>query len=215
MNWTTKKITTIGTLSAMAMVVTLLIRFPIVPAVPFLAYEPKDVLIVIGGFIYGPMASFLMSVICSFLEIVFRGGTILDVLMNVISTCAFVCPAALFYQHMHTKKGAIIGLLMGTIATTISMTIWNYIVTPVYFNMPREAVVAILLPGIVPFNLIKAGANAFLTMLLYKPIVKFFRHHHMVEKDSLKQPLKTGSIVAITFLAISVVIVILIHKGII
>ena len=52
-------------------------------------------------------------------------------------------------------------------------------------------------------------------MLLYKPIVKFFRHHHMVEKDSLKQPLKTGSIVAITFLAISVVIVILIHKGII
>ena len=54
----TKKITTVGMLCAMAMIVNVLISFPIVPAVSFLRYDPKDILIVIGGFIYGPMISF-------------------------------------------------------------------------------------------------------------------------------------------------------------
>ncbi len=47
----TKKLTTIAILSAMAMVLNLLIQFPIVPAVSFLSYDPKDIIIVIAGFI--------------------------------------------------------------------------------------------------------------------------------------------------------------------
>ena len=73
----TKKLTTIAILSAMAMVLNLLIQFPIVPAVSFLSYDPKDIIIVIAGFIYGPMTSFIMSLLCSFLEIVFRGGKLI------------------------------------------------------------------------------------------------------------------------------------------
>ena len=153
----TKKLTTIAILSAMAMVLNLLIQFPIVPAVSFLSYDPKDIIIVIAGFIYGPMTSFIMSLLCSFLEIVFRGGNLLDVLMNVISTCTFACVAACIYKYKHSKKGAIIGLVLGTVCCTLSMTLWNYIVTPIYYQMPRSAVVGMLLPGIVPFNFIKCS----------------------------------------------------------
>ena len=128
----TKKLTTIAILSAMAMVLNLLIQFPIVPAVSFLSYDPKDIIIVIAGFIYGPMTSFIMSLLCSFLEIVFRGGNLLDVLMNVISTCTFACVAACIYKYKHSKKGAIIGLVLGTVCCTLSMTLWNYIITPIY-----------------------------------------------------------------------------------
>ena len=64
----TKKLTTIAILSAMAMVLNLLIQFPIVPVVSFLSYDPKDIIIVIAGFIYGPMTSFIMSLLCSFLD---------------------------------------------------------------------------------------------------------------------------------------------------
>ena len=42
----TKKITTVGMLCAMAMIVNVFISFPIVPAVSFLRYDPKDILIV-------------------------------------------------------------------------------------------------------------------------------------------------------------------------
>ena len=69
----TKKITTVGMLCAMAMIVNVFISFPIVPAVSFLRYDPKDILIVIGGFIYGPMTSLLMSFICSIFEIMLKG----------------------------------------------------------------------------------------------------------------------------------------------
>ena len=214
MKWSTKKMATVAVLCAMAMIVNQFIKFPIVPAVPFLQYDPKDILIVIGGFIFGPMVSFVMSGLCSVLEIFLRGGNILDVLMNMISTCSFVCPAAFIYQHIHTKKGATIGLFTGVISVTLAMTIWNYIVTPFYFQMPTEAVVAMLLPGIIPFNLIKASANAILTLLIYKPIVKLFRKKHWVD-HTYQSPINSGSVIAIVFVAISSVIAVLIFKGVI
>ena len=100
----TKKITTVGMLCAMAMIVNVFISFPIVPAVSFLRYDPKDILIVIGGFIYGPMTSLLMSFICSIFEIMLKGGNILDVLMNMVSTCSFACMAAFVYKKVHNQK---------------------------------------------------------------------------------------------------------------
>ena len=109
----TKKITTVGMLCAMAMIVNVFISFPIVPAVSFLRYDPKDILIVIGGFIYGPMTSLLMSFICSIFEIMLKGGNILDVLMNMVSTCSFACMAAFVYKKVHNQKGAILGLVLG------------------------------------------------------------------------------------------------------
>lgn len=94
MNMTTKKITTLGMLCGLAVIVNLLIHFPLIPSVEFLSYDAKDVIIVIGGFIYGAGSAFIMSVITSLLEIMYRGGNLLDVLMNVISTCTFACVAA-------------------------------------------------------------------------------------------------------------------------
>ncbi len=45
----TKKVTTIGMLCAFAYIMTLVARIPIVL---FLKYDPKDIVIAIGGFIY-------------------------------------------------------------------------------------------------------------------------------------------------------------------
>ena len=110
-----------------------------------------------------------------------KGGTILDVFMNMISTCSFACVAAAVYKHKHTKQGAMIGLLLGVVITVINMTIWNYIVTPIYYGMPRAAVVALLLPGIIPFNILKAGLNAGITLFVYKSVVAILRHTHFIE----------------------------------
>ena len=71
----TKKMTTVGVLCAMALALNLVIRFPMIPTVSFLNYDPKDVVIVIGGLMYGPMTSLIMSAVCSGLEIFYRGGT--------------------------------------------------------------------------------------------------------------------------------------------
>lgn len=211
----TKKITTVGILCAMAVVANLLVYFPLVPAVGFLSYDPKDIVIVIGGFIYGPMTSVIMSAITSFLELMYRGGTLLDVLMNMISTCAFVCPAAYLYKKNHTKNGALIGLVSGCVLTTLSMLLWNYIVTPIYYGMPREAVVAMLLPGILPFNLIKSGLNAGITLFLYKPIVTVLRSTNLVDKKNRAENQNAGLLLLGLFITISLICVILVMQGVI
>lgn len=209
-----KEMTTLGILSALAMILSLLAFFPLVPAVPWLTYDPKDIVIVIGAFIYGPFAAFLMSAICSVLEIAFKGGTLIDVLMNVISTCSFACVAAAIYKKNRSKKGAIIGLVSGVVVMTICMTIWNYIVTPIYYNMEREMVVSLWLPGIVLFNILKATLNAGITLLLYKSVVTILRKTHLVEGHEQQSK---GSVLLIIglFITVSIIFVVLAIQGII
>lgn len=216
MNITTKKITTLGMLCGLAVIVNLLIHFPLIPSVEFLSYDAKDVIIVIGGFIYGAGSAFIMSVITSLLEIMYRGGNLLDVLMNVISTCTFACVAAWIYKRDHTRKGAFLGLGIGTVCSVLSMLLWNYIVTPIYFGMPREAVVSILIPGILPFNLLKCGLNTGLTLFLYKPIVGVFRRTSLVEHSSGgDHAITKGTVLIGLFICASVICFILGFQGII
>ena len=49
------------------------------------------------------------------------------------------------------------------------MMLWNWLLTPLYMGVPREEVVKLLLPAFLPFNFIKGGLNAAITILLYKP----------------------------------------------
>ena len=212
---TTKKMTTVGILCGMALVLALTLYIPIVPAVSFLKYEPKDVVMVVGGFIYGPMTVVLMSVIVSILEIFFRAGNLLDVIMNVISTVAFAGTAALIYQKKRTKNGAVLGLSLGVVLTVILMLIWNYIVTPIYYQMPREAVVALMIPGLLPFNLIKYGMNAGITLVMYKPIVNVLRRFKMVDGGTGKKDAQKGMVLLGLFVVLTLVCIILAMQGLI
>ena len=174
----TKQMVTMGMMAALAYIVMVFIRIPVVL---FLKYEPKDVIITIGGFIYGPVAAFLISLIVSFVEMftVSETGWI-GAAMNLISTCSFACVAAAVYKKNHTLKGAVIGLVIGLISMVAVMMLWNYFLTPIYMGYPREAVAAMLPTAFLPFNLLKGGLNAALTMLLYKPVVITLRKAHLI-----------------------------------
>ena len=103
-----KKMVTLSMLAAIAYLMVNLIRIPVIL---FLKYEPKDVIITIGGFLFGPMASFVVSFVVSLLEMVTISETgIIGGIMNLISTCSFACVAAFVYKKQHTLKGAIAGL---------------------------------------------------------------------------------------------------------
>ena len=147
----------------------------------FLSYEPKDALIVIAGFLFGPLSCVIVSVVVSLIEMLTISHTFLyGLLMNVVSSCAFAVPAAWIYVKHRSQKSAVLGLLVGMLATTASMLIWNYIVTPFYMGVPREQVAGMLATVFLPFNLIKSGINAGLALLLYKPIVGALRSANLV-----------------------------------
>ncbi len=152
-----KKITIIGMLCAVAYVVMVTVRIPVVL---FLKYEPKDVIIAIGGFLYGPVTAVIVSLVVSLIELLTVSDTgLIGFLMNVLSSCSFAYIAALVYKKMKNIKGAVIGLATGTVVMCVVMLLWNYMITPLYMNVPRSEVAGLLLPAILPFNLLKGTLN--------------------------------------------------------
>ena len=98
MNYKTKKIAMLGVLAALAYLSVVLINIPVV-SVDFLKYEPKDVVIALGGFMFGPLPAALLSVVVSLLEMVTISSTgIIGCVMNILSTWGFACVAAIVYK---------------------------------------------------------------------------------------------------------------------
>lgn len=208
-----KKVTTLAMLSAIAYIVMAVGRIPIT-SIAFLKYDPKDIIIAIGGFIYGPFAALLMSVVTSFVEMVTVSDSgIIGMAMNIISTCAFACTAAAIYKRQRTLASAIMGLVIGCLAMTGAMLLWNFILTPLYMGITREKVVAMLAPIFLPFNLLKGGLNAAFTMLLYKPLVKILRRTNLVpEQEGASSGINYGVIIISLFVLATFILVIYLSK---
>lgn len=181
----TKKLTTMAMLAALAYLMVFICHFVMPPLVeaPPLKLDFKDMVIAISGFMYGPVSAFLIAIVVSVVEMVTISSTgIIGCVMNIVSSCAFACASAFIYKKLHSKKGAVLALLIGVIANAAVMLLWNYIVTPIYYGMPRTAVVP-LLPAILAFNLLKGGLNMAITLLIYKPLVTALRKSGLMPKS--------------------------------
>ena len=209
----TKKAVGISMLAAIAFVLMAVCRIPITD---FLKYEPKDIAIAIGGFIYGPLSTIVISVVVSFVEMFTLSGTgFIGFVMNVISTSCFAFTAAYIYKNKHNLKGAVIGLITGSLLTIAVMLLWNCLITPLYMGVPREAVAKMLLPVFLPFNLLKCSLNTALTLLVYKPVVKALRGINIIEQSNKKSKSNIGIILASLLITATCILVILTYNKII
>ena len=217
MNFKTKKIAMLGVLAALAYLSVVLINIPVV-SVDFLKYEPKDVIITLGGFMFGPVSAALLSVVVSLLEMVTISSTgIIGCVMNILSTWGFSCVAALIYKRVHTLKGAIIGLVTGCVTCAALMLLWNYLITPLHMGLAREVVAGMLLPVFLPYNLLKCAMNAALTMLIYKPLVTALRRANLLEASgSQAAGTRNMGIILVSLLVVATcVLCVLVLRGII
>ena len=83
---------------------------------------------------------------------------------------ALSVPAALVYRKMHSRKGAVIGIVSGAILGVIAAILCNVVITPFYAHMSMAKVVAMIVPILLPFNLMKFAIHGVVTFLIYKPI---------------------------------------------
>ena len=181
-----KNMVLLAMLSAVAYLLSFL-KTPLIPAAPFLSYEPMDVAITIGGFLFGPLAALAISLVAATIEALTIGDTgIIGFLMNFLSSACFSCTAAYLYKRKHSVGGAVWGLLLGSVAMIAVMLLWNWLITPLYMGVSRPVVVSMLIPIFLPFNALKAGFNSALTLMLYKPLVSALRKTGLIPKASHK-----------------------------
>ena len=180
-----KRLVLLAVFTALAYTAVCLIR---IPAVAFLQYEPKDVVIVIGGLILGPLASLIISFVTALLEMFTISDTgPIGCVMNLLSSACYACTAALIYKRKRTLGGAVIGLSLGSIAMVIIMLLWNWLITPLYMGVERDAVVGMLVPVFLPFNAVKALLNSALVLCLYKPLITALRKARLVPTPTTKE----------------------------
>ncbi|MCI5689814.1 MAG: ECF transporter S component [Clostridiales bacterium] len=179
-----RKLVTMAILVAISIVLVFLVHLPLIPAVPFLEYDPADIPILIGAFAYGPVAGIILTVVTSVIQgmTVSASSGAYGIIMHIIATSVLVLVASGIYRVKHTKKGAVLGLICGTLAMGLVMMPANHFITPIFMGVPTEVLDALLLPGILPFNLIKGGINSVVTFLVYKTVSR-----HLVHGESWKK----------------------------
>lgn len=170
----TLKISKMGMLVAISVVLVYLVHFPIFPSAPFLEYDPADIPIFIGTFAFGPLGGLMLVVVTAVIQgtTVSGGSGLYGIIMHILATGSFVLVAGLIYRGHKSRNKAVVALAAGVITMTVVMVIANLILTPYFYGMP-VSVVKGLLPVIIGFNLIKAGVNSAITFFLYKRISGF------------------------------------------
>ena len=169
--WDTRRIAVTALLCAMAAICTLLLEFPILPGVTWLKYDPSGIVALIAGYAYGPATGAVVSVIPYLVHVATASG-VYGMIMAVLATFSLVMPASLIYQRNRTMRGAVLGLVVGGVVCLAACIVGNLIVTPFYTGMPLDAVVALIVPALLPFNLIKIIVNCAVFALIMRPAFK-------------------------------------------
>lgn len=164
----------LGLLTALSLLM-MLIRFPLF--LPFLEYDMADVPILIGAFLFGPWWGLLLTAAVCVLQglTVSAGSGWIGIAMHFFATGAFVVVAGLIYRRVHTFKGALLALACGSLTMVALMAPLNLLFTGYFMGTPIQAVKALLLPAIIPFNAVKAFGNSLITLLLYKTVSRVLK----------------------------------------
>lgn len=157
---------------------------------PFANFDFSALPELIGGFVLGPVGAVLIIFIKIALKLVFKGTSSMFTgeIQNFILSIAYVLPAVLYYRKHRTKKGAITGIILGSVISVIVAIFTNiYLIFPAYiklYGMNWEGIIQICsgvnpwiksIPtfvafSVVPFNLISRAVTSLITVLVYKKL---------------------------------------------
>lgn len=206
-----KDMATVGILSAISYVLYLLPHFlpifklPFFP--PWLDLQISDLPALLGGFAINPLAAAIIVTVKCLLKLPFTSTACVGELADLVVGLAFVLPASLLYKKVHDKKGAVIGMGIGTVCATLVAVLANrFVLIPFYAlqfgNGDAEKGMAVLVNAVsslyknattdtfygfylwlavVPFNLLRCLLSSAVTFFVYKPLSKYL--HWEAKRD--------------------------------
>ncbi len=179
----TRRITVTAMFAALATIL-MYIELPLPFMPPFLKVDPSSIPILIGSFILGPTAGIAMAFVKAFVHLLSSTTGGVGELADFIITSSFAVSASLVYRRHHTKRGAVLACIVGTVCITAAGVLANKFLLLPFFSkvMPMEAIFSAcgavnplihdtgsyLLFGALPFNMMKGVLISLLTFPVYK-----------------------------------------------
>lgn len=196
-----KKLVFVALFVALAYASTMIIH----PKVLFLTFDVKDSIITLAAMIFGPVSGVVISFVVSLIELVTISETgLYGFIMNFLSSSVFALVSSLIYKYKKTLAGGIIGLVTAMFSVTTVMLLANLVITPLFMSATTEDVVKMIPTILLPFNFLKALANAGLVIGFYKPLSNALKSVGVV-KQKENETLKFDKITIILF-AVAVIV---------
>lgn len=192
----TRRIVLLSVFTALSYVLYMFVKFPLPGFPSFLDMQISDVPALLAGFMLGPVSGAAVILIKCLLKMPFTSTACVGELGDIVIGLALVLPAALIYKHRRTKKGAVIGLVIGIVTSTAAAVCINWAVLipfyvkimfdgnweillgmmrPLFPDITVSSFYAYYLPlSVVPFNLLRGLISGLVTFLLYKSLEKLF-----------------------------------------
>lgn len=185
----------VAILTAIAWILYVVAKFPLSFLFPsFLDMQISDLPALLGGFSMGPLWGCVIVIIKCLLKMPMTGTGCVGELADILIGIAFVLPASLIYKYNKTKKGALIGLLVGMLCAVIIAVLANrFLLVPFYVEVMFEGTIEPLVNmvsvlykgvtaesfynfylwlGVLPFNLLRCCVCGGITFLVYKSLSK-------------------------------------------
>lgn len=187
-NKNVRRLTMGGVFGAIAFVL-MFFSFGIPVISPFAEFDASALPELIGGFVLGPLGALDIIVVKILLKLIFlpTSSMFTGEVQNLILSISYVLPAVLYYQKHRTKKGAVIGLIIGSVTSVVFSVFTNiYLIFPAYiklYGMSWDGIIALCeanpfikdIPtfvafSVIPFNVISRTFTTVVTILVYKKI---------------------------------------------
>ena len=166
------------------------IEVPIIPGFDYLKMDFSDSLVALSTLVFGPLGGTMIALFKSLLSLFISGFnpiSMIGQLAAFLASSAYILP---FYfiskKHEDKVKYQIFGLIVGTLALTVVMSLANYFVlTPMYISLMgfklNSSLLTYVVSAIIPFNLIKGLINSIVVLILAKTLLpvleKFVRRN--------------------------------------
>ena len=160
-------------LGTLAFLIMLLVSIPVIPTATFLKYDPSGFLLLLSGALLGPACGVLSCFIKGFLYFITGAGNIFGVISDFLANIIFMIPAVLVIRRRGgSVKAAAAGCALGTVLATLAMIPINLVILRLELGLMPDAVMAMMLPAILPFNLLKGVLNSVIYFLAGPPLTR-------------------------------------------
>lgn len=164
--WDTRRVAICALFTAAALVLSF-VELPIFPAAPYLKYDPSGIVCLVAGLAFGPAVG---AVVATLPWVVHLFVEPFGAIMALACALTVTLVAAFWYRKWHGKGGLVAALVVSGIACLVVAILGNLVITPLYSGVPVEGVVALIVPVLIPFNLLKIAINAVVAALVLGPV---------------------------------------------
>ena len=163
--WTTKQLVTMALMSALG-AIFMYVQIPLIPAAPFLTYDPSLVPAVVCTFAYGMGPGIAVSVITIVIHALTTGDWV-GGLMNLVAALGYLMPIALVYAKVRGRRGAVLSLVCGVIGAAACSMVSNLTIGVWFWYGSVDVIAPLMLPAVLPFNIAKGVINSLLMLMVY------------------------------------------------